>query len=252
MQLDFSQMTKLITFDFWNTIFDSSDGEARNSMRLNALITEIKRNNRLSANFDFNAMFAEIFHHFNDVWIKQERTPDAAGMVDYIAKKFNLTIPEAGRELIIYAFDEAVLNYPPQLTEGFAEALAELDKHFQLAIVCDTGFTSGKTLRTLLNTESILHFFEGFSFSDETQVAKPNSRAFMTVLDRLGVKPSDAIHIGDNERTDIFGAKSLGMRAVHFTGDQTSKLIDPNVENTAADFESDNWKSIAKWILSHE
>ena len=32
------------------------------------------------------------------------------------------------------------------------------------------------------------------------------------------MSPADAAHVGDNERTDVAGAKALGMVAVQYTG----------------------------------
>ena len=47
---------------------------------------------------------------------------------------------------------------------------------------------------------------------------KPAPEAFRHALDGLGVDPSDAAHVGDNARTDVAGAKALGMVAVQYVG----------------------------------
>jgi HAD superfamily hydrolase (TIGR01509 family) len=43
---------------------------------------------------------------------------------------------------------------------------------------------------------------------------KPDVRTFQAALDPLGVDPSDALHIGDQPRSDVAGALATGMRAV--------------------------------------
>jgi putative hydrolase of the HAD superfamily len=63
-----------------------------------------------------------------------------------------------------------------------------------------------------------LDFFDAWSFSDETGWFKPAAEAFRPTLEGLGVAAVDAAHVGDNERTDIAGAKALGMVAVQYTG----------------------------------
>jgi putative hydrolase of the HAD superfamily len=42
---------------------------------------------------------------------------------------------------------------------------------------------------------------------------KPDPRTFRAALDALAVDPADALHIGDQPRSDIAGALSVGMRA---------------------------------------
>ncbi|HEY7035149.1 MAG TPA: HAD-IA family hydrolase [Thermomicrobiales bacterium] len=42
---------------------------------------------------------------------------------------------------------------------------------------------------------------------------KPDVRTFRAALDPLGVDPADALHIGDQPRSDVAGALATGMRA---------------------------------------
>ena len=60
--------------------------------------------------------------------------------------------------------------------------------------------------------------FDAWSFSDESGWFKPAAEAFEPALLGLGADPAEAAHVGDNERTDIAGAKALGMTAVQYTG----------------------------------
>ena len=86
-----------------------------------------------------------------------------------------------------------------------------------LGIVCDVGLTASPTLRGRL---------AGFGCSPSStlvvqrrdRLVQAGRRAFRPALDGLGVSPADAAHIGDNERTDVAGAKALGMVAVQYTG----------------------------------
>ena len=38
------------------------------------------------------------------------------------------------------------------------------------------------------------------------------------MLEELGVRPCEAAHVGDIQRTDVAGAQAAGMSAVHFIG----------------------------------
>ena len=42
---------------------------------------------------------------------------------------------------------------------------------------------------------------------------KPNPTIFLKACDFLGVKPEDAVHVGDDRRNDIWGARDAGCDA---------------------------------------
>ncbi len=44
--------------------------------------------------------------------------------------------------------------------------------------------------------------------------AKPHPRIFQAALDRAGVRPKEALHVGDCYDTDVIGARAVGMDAV--------------------------------------
>lgn len=48
----------------------------------------------------------------------------------------------------------------------------------------------------------------------EEGVEKPDPRLFHLALDRLGVAPDEALHVGDNPEDDLDGAQAAGMRAL--------------------------------------
>ena len=110
--------------------------------------------------------------------------------------------------------DQALLDYPPPLLPGAVEALRSLSARFALAIVSDTGFASGRAQDALLEREGIRDFFTATIYSMDIGHAKPRPEIFHAALDALGCEAADALHVGDNERTDVAGALAIGMRAV--------------------------------------
>jgi Haloacid dehalogenase-like hydrolase len=42
---------------------------------------------------------------------------------------------------------------------------------------------------------------------------KPNPMIFLKACDFLGVKPEEAVHVGDDRRNDIWGARDAGCDA---------------------------------------
>ena len=67
-------------------------------------------------------------------------------------------------------------------------------------------------------------------FSDETGVCKPRWEAVDAALRGLGVKPGEALHVGDLLRTDVAGVKAAGMKGVWL------KVKEPDAEGVTPDY----------------
>jgi putative hydrolase of the HAD superfamily len=76
----------------------------------------------------------------------------------------------------------------------------------------------------------MLKYFDGWAFSDEVGVYKPDPAIFARALTSLGDVPADrALHVGDLRRTDIAGARAIGMTSVRYRGandDDDEDLLD--------------------------
>ncbi|MDQ0116277.1 HAD family hydrolase [Paenibacillus harenae] len=66
----------------------------------------------------------------------------------------------------------------------------------------------------------IRDYFDAIIVSDEVHVKKPDPAIFAIAMQRLGVKPSDAIYVGDHPVNDVLGARRAGLRSVWFRGDE--------------------------------
>jgi putative hydrolase of the HAD superfamily len=56
--------------------------------------------------------------------------------------------------------------------------------------------------------------FEEIFVSSRVGYAKPDPRIFHAALNRHGLKPENAIHVGDSETNDLHGANNAGLRGV--------------------------------------
>ena len=70
--------------------------------------------------------------------------------------------------------------------------------------------------------DDVTEFCQRLAFADEMDLIvtsatvgweKPDVRTFRAALDPLGVRPEEALHIGDQARSDVAGALATGMRA---------------------------------------
>jgi FMN phosphatase YigB (HAD superfamily) len=79
--------------------------------------------------------------------------------------------------------------------------------------------TPSTSLRRYLDAHGVLEHFDHWSFSDEVGVYKPDRRIFEHALGGLGVtEPGRVAHVGDLRRTDVAGARGMGMHAIRFAG----------------------------------
>jgi putative hydrolase of the HAD superfamily len=169
-------------------------------------------------------------------------------MIEYFWNLLDLPKDDDSMLSVEKAFSECLLEFPPNLITGVRDALELLKPDYKLAIVSDTGFSPGKVLRQLMINENVFDYFSYFSFSDETGVSKPDPLAFSTVIEACGIAPENCAHIGDIESTDIAGAKNLGMKAIRFTGDPTTKFAVNGELPSKADAVMDSWQGIVKYI----
>ena len=51
-------------------------------------------------------------------------------------------------------------------------------------------------------------------FSDEVGVAKPSTSIFELALKDMKVEASNVVHIGDDQKNDVAGAKLAGMQTI--------------------------------------
>ena len=59
-------------------------------------------------------------------------------------------------------------------------------------------------------------FFKIIVSADDVGLSKPDAAPFQTALEAAGVKPSQALHIGDHPGDDIQGALDVGMHTLWF------------------------------------
>jgi HAD superfamily hydrolase (TIGR01509 family) len=73
---------------------------------------------------------------------------------------------------------------------------------------------SNGTLRRLFDRLRLTPFFEVILDSQVEGVEKPDPRIFRLALERLGVAPGSALHVGDFYSVDVVGARAAGVRPV--------------------------------------
>lgn len=94
---------------------------------------------------------------------------------------------------------------------GVIPTLKKLKKHYRLGIVSDAPKLKVYQRLEKLN---LTKFFDIVVAFEDTRRKKPSRLPFKKALKELGIKPSEAVFIGDWPDKDIKGAKSIGMRTI--------------------------------------
>lgn len=205
-------MLHAITFDLWNTLIAN---RSYGNQRYNFLIDFMHKQS-------YEVSLDELKEKYNRVLEKHRKTEKKFGIRHFQLEdrlkelfsslKLDIT-PKLLKNLIVDLEDILMIN-PPPLMDGVKETLDILSSNFKLGVISDTGITPGRVLRKVLEKHGILDYFQTAVFSNEIGYLKPSNVMFETALKNLGIKPENAIHIGDLLETDIKGAKDAGMKAI--------------------------------------
>lgn len=207
-----------ITFDFWDTLVRADTASTRVQRRL-AIAQVLESHGHEVDHSGIDAAFDEAWNRFDASWGGGEQfTGEHAA--ETVLDVLGHTDDEQLRVRVIDAYLSAPRTMRLDLTDNLEATLRTLkDSGLRVGIVCDVGLTPSTVLRGYLEDHGILSLFDHWSFSDEVGVYKPDAAIFEHALAGLGdVDPARAAHIGDLRRTDIAGAKSMGMLALRYRG----------------------------------
>ncbi len=235
----------LISIDFWNTIVVAhTNGEERHKARYDALIERAAGYNESLTKDRIDQAHTYASQRFDEIWIDEQRTPNSPELVAFTLEKLGIRFSENETAEITRIYEESLMDGPPDLAPGVADAVKHLSEKYKLAIISDTMFSPGRVLREFLHGHDILQYFSAFSFSDEVGVSKPHPKMYKKVLSETGTGVSGSFHIGDMQRTDITGAKAMGMGAILYTG-----VNESDKDQTTADHVLSEWDNIAELLI---
>jgi HAD superfamily hydrolase (TIGR01509 family) len=92
------------------------------------------------------------------------------------------------------------------------ELLRRLRRKYRLGLL--SNYPDGNAIRASLAQTGLARFFDAVIVSADIGLVKPHPVPFLTMIEALGVKGSQAVIVGDNWVADIQGAKQAGLQAV--------------------------------------
>jgi putative hydrolase of the HAD superfamily len=230
-------MLKAVTFDFWSTLLVDTRGSERERLRGDVLADALRAEGHEASDTDLAVGLSAAWDHFDAVWFNEHRTPRCRELVEAILATLRASLREESMDRLVQRFERLVLEVAPEPMPGAVYTLPQIADRYRLAVICDTGYSPGSVLRQLLDRHDMLGHFEYTYFSNEHDASKPDARAFLHTLEELDVRPTEAAHVGDIQRTDIAGAQAAGMSAVHFVGANNKDVDSSTADVMVSHFE---------------
>jgi putative hydrolase of the HAD superfamily len=209
---------RAITFDFWNTLYADERGgyDEVHEVRLEIFRRLISQLGGESGDEALIEAYKSGFGAYLEAW-REGRHYGATDQVIHVLEKLDITPYDGLAAAATSELEEVGRQARLSLLPGAAETVPALaEAGVRLGLISDTGVTPGRVLRHFLERDGLIDYFDALSFSDETGYPKPDRRMFLHTLARLDTDPGEAAHVGDMPRTDIAGARAVGMTTVRF------------------------------------
>lgn len=234
-------MLRAITLDYWDTLVAGAAMPERAARRQEALLRMLETLGRPVAPDVLERLYRESAAEAYRWWRDEHRGYTTADRIRWLLERLEIERPADCEHIAaaIVEVDRALLDYPPPLLPGAAEALRVLGQRYRLAIISDTGFASGRAQDAVLEGYGVRGHFTATIYSMDVGHSKPRPEIFRAALDALGAEPDEVLHVGDNERTDVGGALAMGMRAVRLdalrdSGATSGEHVAKSLEELAA------------------
>jgi putative hydrolase of the HAD superfamily len=223
-----------VTFDCWNTLLREENWHEAHRRRVDALL-HAARETGARADFEqASRAFDRAWQQHMDLWARGVAS-GAREVASWAMHDLRALTHGASFELLVAHFENASHSSCVVPLEGAVETVAALARAgVPAALICDTGLTPGRVVREHLARLGLLEGLRAQIFSDELGVPKPDARVFHAALGALGVAARDAFHVGDLLRTDVAGARNVGMRSVRLCAAHDDATALPEADHVAA------------------
>ncbi|NJE53900.1 TIGR02253 family HAD-type hydrolase [Thermococcus sp. 21S9] len=205
---------KAVFFDFVGTLITK---EGENVTHLN-IIREVLR--RANADLDAETVWrayeeesSKLFSELAGKEARKIREVDTKAL-RRVAEKYGFPVPEDFWEISLEMHARYGELFPDAVET--IKALKTLGLHVGIITDSDNDY-----IESHLKALGIYDLFDSITTSEEAGYFKPHPRPFRLALEKAGVKPEEALYVGDNPGKDCVGAKNVGMLSV---------LLDPKGE----------------------
>ena len=150
---------------------------------------------------------------------------------EFILKKLGIFSPVLDAEVLrLYESVGGTLTLYPDAQE----LLARLQGNTKMAIITNGRVEAQSNKAKLLGVAPYVDYI-CYARKLGKENEKPNPLPFLKTMDILGVSPKEAVYVGDDPKTDIAGARGVGMVAVRIIRGEMKDV--PNLNGSHPDLE---------------
>lgn len=229
---------KLVSFDIWGTL-----------IKANPLFVEAR-----------TLLFMKSLKHDDNISMKvakdsidigADKYSESTGIDMDFYTRMELLIKEIGKKPEDFSknfLDEIrnelsellTANLPHYIEDNILDTFKQLkDRGIKIALVSNTGFLHGDTVRKALEKMGIMEFVDYYVFSNEVGISKPHPHIFRNLVTQSGINYNEIIHIGDSIKADYQGAWKSGIHSI---------LFDPKNRHGNRMFSINNMNSLLKIV----
>ncbi|WP_457753828.1 HAD family hydrolase [Thermococcus sp.] len=201
---------KLVSFDVWNTLLD-----------INVMLEELTKALTELTKKEYKEVFEKVMEarrEIKELRKSKRGNPEKAleESQEILAKKLG-----CGVEIVKRAAAKATLRVGERIViEGAVEGLKAAKERGLIIITAgNVMFWPSSYTRLILERFGLAEFIDKQFYSDELKAYKPMKEVFLKPLEYFGVKPEEALHIGDTYAEDFEGALNAGLWAVWINPD---------------------------------
>jgi len=208
---------RAVTFDLWNTLLTGTPGAVEIRSRF---WREVIVERGLDIGDDLlHGTLSMLPTRFDEEWRAGRQYGPTEALADCFTA-FGDRLAAEDRDALAAAFEAASYELKVAPVADAADVLSAVAATgVAVGIISDTTLAVGRHLRTYLDQHRILQHVTFAAFSDEVGVYNPDPAIFRVALDGLGIDdPTTVAHVGDLMRTDVAGARAMGMVTVRFRG----------------------------------
>jgi putative hydrolase of the HAD superfamily len=223
-----------VTFDCWNTLLLEEDWQEAHRRRADALFHAARETGARIEPEAASGAFDRAWQRHIDLWTEGVAS-GARPVAEWAMHELGALTHGGTFELLVAHFEHASHSSRVVPLDGAVETVERLAAAgVPCALVCDTGLTPGRVVREHLVRLGLIPGLRAQLFSDEVGVPKPHERIFHAALGALGVAAAGAVHVGDLRRTDVAGARGVGMASIRLRAAYDDPAPLPDADHVAA------------------
>jgi putative hydrolase of the HAD superfamily len=203
---------RAISFDLFDTLVDLRMGDG-NAMResVRALHGAVSEHVDVDVDEFREAMVAAD----RETRARFDRDAEISSEIRFGDLLSHLGVEAAGLAERLTGLHMGIIERQVRTPEHHGEVIEALAARGRLALC--SNFTHAPTARRVIAEAALEAHLDPVVISVELGLRKPRRELFDAVLEGLGTRASETLHVGDNLRADVAGASAVGLRTAWIT-----------------------------------